>query len=164
MDPGGLGAMPGSEGAPAAGIALFHGGNSAQPWPELRPPHSHGPGALLGLVLRLGVSASWKWTWPSWERAPEAPPRDTWPPEWWSLSPPITFPSTTASTNSQMPGEGPHGKASACNAGDPGSIPGPGRSPGEGNGNPLQYFLPRESHGQRSLVGYTVHGVAESQT
>ena len=28
---------------------------------------------------------------------------------------------------------------SACNAGDPGSIPGLGRSPGEGNGNPLQY-------------------------
>ena len=30
-------------------------------------------------------------------------------------------------------------KASACNAGDPGSIPGSGRSPGEGNGNPLQH-------------------------
>ena len=32
-----------------------------------------------------------------------------------------------------------YGKASACNAGDLGSIPGSGRSPGEGNGNPLQY-------------------------
>ena len=31
------------------------------------------------------------------------------------------------------------GKESACNAGDPGWIPGSGRSPGEGNGNPLQY-------------------------
>ena len=31
------------------------------------------------------------------------------------------------------------GKSSACNAGDPGSIPGSGRSTGEGNGNPLQY-------------------------
>ena len=31
-------------------------------------------------------------------------------------------------------------KASASNAGDPGSIPGSGRSPGEGNGNPLQYY------------------------
>ena len=31
------------------------------------------------------------------------------------------------------------GKESACNAGDPGSIPGSGRSPGGGNGNPLQY-------------------------
>ena len=34
---------------------------------------------------------------------------------------------------------GSDGKASACNARDPGSIPGLGRSPGEGNGNPLQY-------------------------
>ena len=31
------------------------------------------------------------------------------------------------------------GRASACNMGDPGSIPGSGKSPGEGNGNPLQY-------------------------
>ena len=31
------------------------------------------------------------------------------------------------------------GKESACNAGDRGSVPGSGRSPGEGNGNPLQY-------------------------
>ena len=35
--------------------------------------------------------------------------------------------------------EGSEGKAFACNAGDLGSIPGSGRSPGEGNGNPLQY-------------------------
>ena len=34
---------------------------------------------------------------------------------------------------------GSDGKASVYNAGDPGSIPGSGRSPGEGNGNPLQY-------------------------
>ena len=34
---------------------------------------------------------------------------------------------------------GSDGKASACNVGDLGSIPGLGRSPGEGNGNPLQY-------------------------
>ena len=34
---------------------------------------------------------------------------------------------------------GLEGKASACNVGDPGSIPGSGRSPGDGNGNPLQY-------------------------
>ena len=37
-----------------------------------------------------------------------------------------------------LPG-GSNGKASAYNAGDQGSIPGFGRSPGEGNGNPLQY-------------------------
>ena len=34
---------------------------------------------------------------------------------------------------------GSDGKVSACNVGDPGQIPGSGRSPGEGNGNPLQY-------------------------
>ena len=53
-------------------------------------------------------------------------------------------------------------KASALNVGDPGLIPGLGRSPGEGNGNPLQYlFLPRESHGWRSLVGYSPRGCKE---
>ena len=56
------------------------------------------------------------------------------------------------------------GKESACNAGDPGSIPGLGRSSGEGNGNPLQYFLPGKSHGQRSLVGYSSWGHKESDT
>ena len=44
----------------------------------------------------------------------------------------------------------------AYNVGDMGSIPGEGRSPGEGNGNPLQ--LPGKSHGQRSLVGYNPWG------
>ena len=39
-----------------------------------------------------------------------------------------------------------------ANSEDSGSIPGSGRSPGEGNGNPFQYFLPGTSHGQRSLV------------
>ena len=42
----------------------------------------------------------------------------------------------------------------APNAEDTYWIPGSGRSPGEGNGNPLQYFLPGESHEQRSLAGY----------
>ena len=53
-------------------------------------------------------------------------------------------------------------KASACNAGDPGLIPGSGRSPEEGNGHPLQYFCHGESHGQRSLVGYSPWGAEES--
>ena len=42
-----------------------------------------------------------------------------------------------------------------ANAGDVGSIPGLGRSPGEGNGNPLQYSCLEKSHGQRSLMGYS---------
>ena len=47
-------------------------------------------------------------------------------------------------------------KASARNAGDLGSIPGLGRSPGEGDGNLV--FMPGESHERRSLVGYSPRG------
>ena len=47
------------------------------------------------------------------------------------------------------------GKSSACNAGDLGSIPGLGRSLGEGNGNSPREFLPGEFHGQKSLTGYS---------
>ena len=50
---------------------------------------------------------------------------------------------------------GSDGKESARNAGDLGSIPGLGRSPGEGTGNPLQYSCLEESHGWRSLAGYS---------
>ena len=57
---------------------------------------------------------------------------------------------------------GSDGKQSACNAGDPGSIPGPGRSPGDGKGN-TSVLLPGEVHVQRSLAGYIVHGVAKSR-
>ena len=52
---------------------------------------------------------------------------------------------------SHFPG-GSDSKESACNAGDQGSIPGLGRSPGEGNGNPFQYFLTGEFQGEWSLV------------
>ena len=48
-----------------------------------------------------------------------------------------------------------YGKESACNAGDLGSTPELGRSPGEGQGNPLQYCCLENPHGQRSLVGYS---------
>ena len=47
------------------------------------------------------------------------------------------------------------GKEYACNAGDLGLIPGSGRSPGEGTGNPLQYSCLEHPHGQRSLAGYS---------
>ena len=56
---------------------------------------------------------------------------------------------------------GPGGKASACNAGDPGSIPGSGGSPGEGNCNPLQYSCLKNSM-DRGAWWATVHGVTES--
>ena len=54
-------------------------------------------------------------------------------------------------------------KASACNAGDLGSIPGSGRSPGEGNGNPLQYSCLGNPM-DRGAWWTTVHGVAKSRT
>ena len=54
-------------------------------------------------------------------------------------------------------------KASAYNAGDPGSVPGSGRSPGEGNGNPRQYsWLENPMDGGAWWA--TVHGVTKSQT
>ena len=56
---------------------------------------------------------------------------------------------------------GSDGKASACNAGDPGLIPGSGRSPGEGNGNPLQYSCLEHSMDGGAWWA-TVHGIAES--
>ena len=58
---------------------------------------------------------------------------------------------------------GSDSKVSAYNVGDPGLIPGSGRSPGEGNGNPLQY-----SHLENPMDGgswqVTVHGVTKSRT
>ena len=58
---------------------------------------------------------------------------------------------------------GSDGKASACNAGDPGSFPGSGRSPGEGNGNPLPYSC-QENSMDGEAWWTTVHGVAQSRT
>ena len=56
---------------------------------------------------------------------------------------------------------GSDGKGSACNAGDLGLIPGSGRSPGEGPGNPLQYFYLGNSM-DRGAWWPTVHGTAKS--
>ena len=58
---------------------------------------------------------------------------------------------------------GSDGRASAYNAGDPDSIPASGRSPGEGNGNPLQYsYLENPMDGGAWYA--TIHGVAKSRT
>ena len=61
-----------------------------------------------------------------------------------------------------LPG-GSEVKASASNAGDLGLIPGLGRSPGEGNGNPLQYSCLENLMDGGALVA-TFYGVAKSQT
>ena len=55
------------------------------------------------------------------------------------------------------------GKESACNAGDRGSIPGSGTSPGEWNGNSLQYSC-LENSTDREAWQAPVHGIAKSQT
>ena len=58
---------------------------------------------------------------------------------------------------------GSEDKASACNEGDPGSIPGLGRSPREGNGNPLHYSC-LENPMDRGAWWATVHRVTKSRT
>ena len=63
----------------------------------------------------------------------------------------------------RFPG-GSESKDFACNAGNQGSIPVSGRSPGEGNGHPLHYFLPGKSHWQRVLAGDSPWGRKELDT
>ena len=58
---------------------------------------------------------------------------------------------------------GSDGKESASDAGDPGSIPELGRSPGEGNGNQLQFSCLKNSM-DRGAWQATVHGVTKSPT
>ena len=58
---------------------------------------------------------------------------------------------------------GSDGKESACSAGDLGSVSGLGRSPGEVNGNPLQYSCLEKSMGREAWQA-TLHGVAKNQT
>ena len=68
---------------------------------------------------------------------------------------------TFASSHTQKGGS--DGKASACKVGDPDSIPGSGRSPGEGNGNPFQYSC-LENSMDGGAWWAILHGVAKSQT
>ena len=70
----------------------------------------------------------------------------------------VTLVSSRASLVAQMVKNPP------ANAGDLSSMPGLGRSPGRGHGNPLQYSFLENPHGHRSLVGYRVHGLTKSQT
>ena len=58
---------------------------------------------------------------------------------------------------------GSDGKESACNTGDLDSVPESGRSPGEGNGNPLQYSC-LENPMDRGAWWATVHGITKSRT
>ena len=71
----------------------------------------------------------------------------------------MLFTSQVVLSSEGFPGESVIKKPPA-NSGDTSSIPGLGRSPGEENGNPLQYSCLDNPHGQRGLVSYIVHGVA----
>ena len=82
-----------------------------------------------------------------------------WPPTHPNLPDPIEILSPVLSLLG-FPG-GSIGKESACNAGDLGSIPGSGRSLGEGNGYPLQYSC-MENSMDRGAWRATVHGITES--
>ena len=65
-------------------------------------------------------------------------------------------------TQRDFPGD-LNGKESACNVGEQGFVPGLGRSPGEGTGNPLQYSC-LEKPTNRGAWRTIVHGVAKSRT
>ena len=83
-----------------------------------------------------------------------------WPKYWsfsFSISPSNAYLGLTSFTMG-FPG-GSDGKASACDAGDLGLIPGSGRPPGEGNGNPLQFSC-LENPMDRGAWWVPVHGVA----
>ena len=70
--------------------------------------------------------------------------------------------SVTIKKRKGFPG-GSNSKESACNASDQSSIPGLGKSPGEGNGYPLQYSCLEKSM-KRGVWETVVHRVAKSQT
>ena len=67
-----------------------------------------------------------------------------------------------SNVSGDFPG-GSNGKESSCNVGDPGLIPGSGRSPWRRAWQPTPVFLPGKSHGQKSRVGYIPQGT-KSQT
>ena len=77
-------------------------------------------------------------------------------------SSPACSPSVCMSPSS-CPG-GSDSKESSCSEGDLGLIPGLGRSPGGGHGNPLQYSCLGNPHGQRSLAGYSSWGRKQLDT
>ena len=81
----------------------------------------------------------------------------------------ITINKSVSGGSEHFPGGSEHfpggsdGKESACKMGEPGSIPGLGRSPGEGKGNPLQYYFLENSMDRGAWQG-TVLRVIKSRT
>ena len=139
-------------------LALCH----AQSCPTLcNPMNCSPPGSSVHGILQARI-LEWRWPFSS----PEYPPNPGIEPES-PASPTLQTDSLSAET-SEKPEDlileqgFPHssvGKESACNAGDPGLIPGLGRSPGEGNGNTLQYSC-LENSMDGGAWSATVHGVS----
>ena len=99
---------------------------------------------LPGFILPGTFCPSWTWltiSFPMWEKLSAISSSDIFldPFSLSSSGTPVMWMLRCLMLSSDFPG-GSDGKASAYNEGDPGSIPGSGRSPGEGNGNPLQYL------------------------
>ena len=103
---------------------------------------------VAGMVKNLpAMQETWVWSL-EWEDSPEE--ENGYPLHysclensmdrgaWWATVHGVAKSWTQLSTHAFLPGAS-NGKKSACNAGEPGSIPGLGRSPREGNGHPLQY-------------------------
>ena len=84
-----------------------------------------------------------------------------WPGEFHGLESPPGLKESTQLNDFHFSGSG--GKESACNVGDPDSVPGLRRSPGEWNGNPHQYSC-LENPMDRGAWWATVHGITKSQT
>ena len=76
----------------------------------------------------------------------------------------ITLPTKVPLVKDKDFPRGSDGKASAYNSGDPGSIPGSGRSPGEGNGNPLQFSCLENPMNRGAWFGCCPWGRKESDT
>ena len=113
------------------------------------------PSTSYGVALPSAHLSSWWWPVPGISHSP-----------WYlTLGWGISYTWSKDTLNSYMTPLVPVVKEPPTNAGDKrdmGSITGLGRSPGGGNGNPLQYFCLENPHGQRSLVGYSTWGRKES--
>ena len=133
---------------PERGESFFHQGYTRSCVPLLEPPRPSGDSYPNMIGFREQVVPGGHVHWPSGPLGSHPTERER------------VFPSPVAPFWG-FPG-GSDGKESACRAGDPGSIPGLGRSPGKGNGYPVQYSG-LENSMDRGAWQAIVHWVAKNQ-
>ena len=153
------------------------------PTPVLLPGKSHGQRSLVGCspwsleesdtTERLHIQFSLSWIGEGNDNPLQCSclenPRDNG--AWWAAVCGVAqswtqlkrLSSSSSSKNKKCSPGGSEGKASACNAEDLSSIPGSGRSPGEGNGNPLQCSC-QDNPRDRGALRAAVYWVTQSQT